>query len=67
MLKQISNTPIYLKKYLKVSEVAKLLEVSDTTVRNLINSRELPHNRFGRLVCVSQSDLEKFLKERRVK
>lgn len=60
------NIPVYLKKWLRVSEVAKLLSISESTVRNRISAGALPIERFGRYVCIRQSDLEKFLREQRV-
>ena len=45
---------------LTVEEVARRLSVATRTVRRLIDRGELPAHRMGRMVRVSEDDLERF-------
>lgn len=47
--------------FLTVADVAKLVQVSDRTVRRWIASDSLPAHRLGRQVRISRSDLRNFL------
>jgi excisionase family DNA binding protein len=44
-----------------VDQVAKLLGVSQKTVRRIIAAKELPVHRFGRQLRISQPDLTAFI------
>lgn len=54
------------KTLLNVKDVAKILNVSQFTVRQEIYRRRLPFIRVGRRVMVSPEDLEDYLKARRI-
>jgi len=56
--KEESNHP---KEWLRISDIAKSLSVSTSTVRNWISAGDLSVKRFGRLVIIHRSELEKFL------
>lgn len=51
---------------LTVTTVAECLQVSTKTVRRMIESRELPASRVGRQLRVRASDLDAYLKRRRI-
>lgn len=48
-----------------IEETAELLNTSSRTVRRLIESGALPVHRFGRLVRISDKDIEALLAENR--
>ena len=48
-----------------VKDVAAVLELSEKTVRRLVDRRELVAHRVGRAVRVSEEDLDVFLSRRR--
>ena len=54
-----------MEKYLRPSEVAKLLKLNTETVYHYIKKGELPAARLGRKYIVMQSDLEGFLERRK--
>ncbi len=66
MLYKNETVPLYAKQWLRVSDVAKLLSVSESTVRNWISAKLLSVHRYGRLIVIRQSNLEKFLEEGRI-
>jgi putative molybdopterin biosynthesis protein len=47
---------------LTVEEVAERLRVVTRTVRRMIDRGELPGHRMGRMVRVSEDDLERFIR-----
>lgn len=44
-----------------VEEVAKMLKISDQTVRALIRSGELPAKRVGRVWRIKKTDFEEYM------
>ncbi len=50
---------------LKISEVARRLDVSDKTVRRWIERGELPVHKLGHSIRISEADLSAFLAQRR--
>jgi len=50
------------KRLLTVEEVAKRLSVALRTVRRLIDRGELPAHRIGRMVRISEDDLERYIR-----
>jgi excisionase family DNA binding protein len=48
-----------------IEETAEFWNVSPRTVRRLIESHALPVHRFGRLVRISEADIEAFLARNR--
>lgn len=50
---------------LSIKKVAVQLDVSESTVRRLIGSNELPSYRIGGQVRIAEKDLEIFVKTRR--
>jgi excisionase family DNA binding protein len=58
-----SNTPP--KRFHSVATVARLLEVSEKTVRRWIDAGDLPHHRLGRQIRIADDDLRAFLAMRR--
>jgi excisionase family DNA binding protein len=48
-----------------VKRVAEALEMSERTVRRKIENRELKAHKLGRLVRISEEDLQRYLNERR--
>jgi excisionase family DNA binding protein len=48
-----------------VATVASRLDVSEKTVRRMIDRGELPAHRVGRLLRISDGDLADYLRERR--
>lgn len=66
MVNEKETNPVYLKEWLRISEVATFLSVSESTVRNWISAKLLPVNRYGRLIIIKRSNLEKFIEEGRV-
>lgn len=55
-----------MERYLTVQEVCKVLNITKMTVYGLIKSGELPSYRIGRAYKISPSDLEKFIKSKKV-
>lgn len=50
-----------------VKEAAEYLKVSDWTIRNLVNSSELEHVKFGRIYRFTEENLKNFLKAKEIK
>jgi len=50
------------ERFYTVQQVATLLQVSESTIKRLIRSRQLPVVRVGKSVRIAQSDLEKYLR-----
>ncbi len=48
--------------FLTVKDVAQRLQLSDKTVRRLIDSGELPVNRIRRAIRIAEEDLAQLLK-----
>jgi len=63
MLEEKETNTIHSKEWLRISEVALYLSVSESTVRNWVSGGVLPANRYGRLIIIRRSNLEKFLEE----
>ena len=53
------------QQFYTIEEIAKMLRVSEATVRNLISSGELPAAQVGRQWRISQADLDKYLEEQK--
>ncbi len=51
--------------YLRVSEVAKMLDVHPKTIENWIKSGELKALKFSRAVRIAEADLKQFLENHR--
>lgn len=51
---------------LTTKEVAEKLKVTQKTIRNLIESGELPAYRFGRDYRIKEEDFEEYLKQSKV-
>ena len=54
------------EKLLTVSDVAELLDVSDRTVRNWVQTGVLKAYRFGREYKITQTHLNEFIKQSEV-
>jgi excisionase family DNA binding protein len=52
------------EELLKSSEVAKLLNVSESTIRKWVHYGFIPHLKLGRCVRFNKEDIEKWLVER---
>jgi len=48
-------------KYLRVSEIAQLLGITQKAVRQRIARGELPYRRWGRRVLIPAQELDRFL------
>lgn len=46
-----------------ITQTAEYLQVSDKTVRRLIERNELPASKVGRAWRIAQNDIEKYLKD----
>lgn len=55
------------KRFLKVKEVAELLELNILTVYGYINKAKLQAVKFGRNYRIEEKELEKFITEHKVK
>jgi excisionase family DNA binding protein len=49
------------KKFLKVSEVAEMLGITQKATRHRIARGELPHRRWGKRVLIPAQELDAFL------
>jgi len=56
-----------MEKLLTVDEVAKVLSVKKSTVYQWVHLRLIPHIKVGRFVRFKEEDIERWLKERKVK
>jgi len=56
-----------MKRLLTVDEVAKVLSVRKSTVYQWVHLRLIPHIKVGRFVRFKEEDIERWLKERKVK
>jgi len=56
-----------MKKLLTVDEVAKALSVKKSTIYQWVHLRLIPHIKLGRFVRFKEEDIERWLKERKVK
>ena len=54
-----------MEKYLKPSEVARLLKLNTETVYHYIKKGDLPAARLGRKYIVTERDLERFIQRRK--
>ncbi|MGH3085690.1 MAG: helix-turn-helix domain-containing protein [Rubrobacteraceae bacterium] len=52
-------------EYLKVPEVAEMLQIARSRAYELVGEGEIPSVRIGRSVRVSRRELEKWLEDRR--
>lgn len=55
------------KRFLKVKEVAELLELNILTIYGYISKAKLQAVKFGRNYRIEKKELEKFIKEHKVK
>ena len=53
------------REYLKVPEVAEMLQIARSRAYELVGSGEIPSVRIGRSLRVSRKELERWLDERR--
>jgi excisionase family DNA binding protein len=53
------------REWLKVPEVAKMLQIARSRAYELVGEGEIPSVRIGRSVRVNRRELEKWLEERR--
>ena len=51
------------EEFLTVEEIAKILKVSDTTVRGFIRSKKLRGAKFGRDYRVRKADFDRFVQD----
>lgn len=56
-----------LNEGLSTEDVAKLLNVSDRTIRNYCKSKKLEHYRIANKIVIMPEDLEKFIDSLKVK
>jgi len=56
-----------MKKLLTVDEVAKVLSVKKSTLYQWVHLRLIPHIKVGRFVRFKEEEIERWLKERKVK
>jgi excisionase family DNA binding protein len=74
MLPEVNEVDIYtanrhiepIEPMYTAQEIAKLLKTTDSNVYILMQTGELSHIRFGRLVRVRQSDLKNFIRDHAV-
>jgi len=52
------------EKYLTISEVSHLLNISPSLVYSLCNRRELPCIRFGRAIRIPNTQLQRYLQRK---
>lgn len=55
------------KGYFRIAEVAELLTVSVSVIYRLVQSGELPADRFGKTLRIGRADLCRYLEAARVK
>ena len=53
----------HVRQFLDISEVARLLDVSDATIRRFIRARQLHYVRLGSRIRIARSELDRFLSE----
>lgn len=53
------------REYLKVPEVAEMLQIARSRAYELVGNGEIPSVRIGRSLRVSRKELERWLDERR--
>lgn len=51
------------EKYYRVEEIAQMLRVNPRTIRQAINEGELKATRVGRLIRISQQQLDSYLRK----
>lgn len=56
-----------MEKLLTAEEIAELLQVKVSTIRDWTHTNFIPHIKFGRLVRFKESDINEWLEERSVK
>lgn len=52
-----------MSKFYNVNDVAEILKISARTVRNLCYSGDLPHNKIGGQIRISETDLQNYLNQ----
>jgi excisionase family DNA binding protein len=52
-------------KMLGIKELSEILGVSDSTVRRLLNAKQIPSYRIGGQIKVKRSDLDEYLNKQR--
>lgn len=58
-LKYCKNCGSPMEKYLSVESAAELLDCSQQFFRNMIRDRKITYHKFGRLVRIAVSEIEK--------
>ena len=64
--KSVSNPHALHIEWLSVEEAARFIYVSQSTVRNWIKKKYFPVYRYGRLIRIERSDLQRFIDESRM-
>ena len=59
--------PTIEKTYLSLSEAAKFLNISESTLYKRTSSKEIPHFKSGKKLAFNKTDLEKYVAATRVK
>ncbi len=54
------------KSFLTLNEAAQYLGVKASTLYSMVERKEIPHYRIGRLIKFTKADLDAFMQERRV-
>jgi excisionase family DNA binding protein len=54
------------KSFLTINEAAQHLGVKTSTLYSMVERKEIPHYRIGRLLRLTKADLDVFMQERRV-
>ncbi len=54
------------KSFLTLNEAAQYLGVKASTLYSMVERKEIPHYRIGRLIRFTKADLDAFMRERRV-
>ena len=62
----LKNNNGSLKKYLKSSEVMKLLKISPGTLQNLRTNGTIPYNKMGGIIFYETEEIQKVLHANRV-
>lgn len=59
---EIRQRNLYKKRYLSITEAAKISGVSKSFIQKLVASKQIPHSKpNGKLIFIHRRDLEKFL------
>ena len=53
-------------KFLSVPKAAKILGISQPTLKKLLHEKKIPFFKYDRIIRLAQDDVEKFLDESRI-